>query len=144
MIALWRQLVFKDFGLKFFSFVIAVLIWMTATMAIKNDISPMRSLSMGPTEQLVLDNLPVMIMSSAEDVRSFRVNPKEVEVTVQGDAKALKRLQRKDIRVMVDLTGIGAAHDLRKRIEVSTPAGVTHVKVDPEEVQVIFPLPSRN
>jgi hypothetical protein len=40
---------------------------------------------------------------------------------------------------LVDLTGIGAAHDLRKRIEVSAPAGVTHVRVYPEEVQIIFP-----
>jgi len=36
------------------------------------------------------------------------------------------------------LTGIKAA-ELRKRIEVSTPAGVTHVRVAPQEVEIIFP-----
>jgi YbbR domain-containing protein len=132
-----RDLVLKDFGLKLFSFVVAMLLWLTVTIAIKNEIPPGRAISLAPTDQMVFQNLPVVIMSSAEDVRSFRVHPKEVDVTVQGDAQALKRLGRKDIRVLVDLTGIGAAHDLRKRIEVSTPAGVTHVKVDPEDVQVV-------
>ena len=39
---------------------------------------------------------------------------------------------------MVDLTGIEAAR-LRKRIEVSPPAGVTLVRVTPPEVDVIIP-----
>jgi YbbR domain-containing protein len=59
-------------------------------------------------------------------------------VTVQGDAKAVENLQSKDIRPIVDLTGIEAANAL-KRIEVSTPAGVTHVRVVPEQVQVVVP-----
>ena len=37
------------------------------------------------------------------------------------------------------VTGIEGAPSLRKRIEVFTPAGVTHVVVMPEEVQVIIP-----
>ena len=58
---------------------------------------------------------------------------------MRGDSKILKNLQSKDIRVLVDLTGIEAARSLRKRIEVSAPAGVTHVGVQPEEVDVIIP-----
>ena len=58
---------------------------------------------------------------------------------VEGDAQLLERLQAKDIRIMVDLTGIESATDLRKRIEVSTPAGVTHVRVDPQQVRVLVP-----
>ncbi|HWI59808.1 MAG TPA: CdaR family protein, partial [Bacillota bacterium] len=112
---------------------------LTINFAIQKEVSPVPALSLTPSEQRTFSGLPVVVMSSAEDVRSAKVNPKEVEITVQGDAKTLRNLRSKDIRVMVDLTGIQAAHDLRKRIEVSTPAGVTHVRVDPEEVQVIFP-----
>ena len=79
------------------------------------------------------------VLSSAEDVHNFKVSPSEVEVTVQGDPRTLQNLQSKDIRAMVDLTGVAAARDLRKRIEVSVPAGVTYMRVAPEEVQVIFP-----
>jgi YbbR domain-containing protein len=78
-------------------------------------------------------------MSSAQDVRNFKVNPNTVEVTVQGDARRLKELSSKDIRVIVDLTGIEGTGGLRKRIEVSTPSGVTHKRVEPEEVEVRFP-----
>ena len=83
--------------------------------------------------------VPVTIVASAEDVHSFRVNPSEVAVTVQGYPKILQNLQTNDIRAIVDLTGVAAARDLRKRIEVSVPAGVTPLRMMPEEVQVIFP-----
>ncbi len=139
MIAFFQALILRDFWLKLFSFVLAVLIWIIITIAIQNEVSPVTSLSLAPLDQRTFGSLPVMVMSSAEDVRNLRVNPKEVEVTVQGDPKTIKKLQAKDIRVLVDLTGIQTAHDLRKRIEVSTPAGITHVRVEPEEVQVIFP-----
>ena len=138
MIALVRQFLFKDFGLKLFSFGLALMIWFTVfKVASKNELAS--GLSLTPTENRVYSNLPVVILSSAEDVRSVKVNPKEVEVTVAGEAKILRLLKAQDIRVLVDLTGIGAAHDLRKRIEVSTPAGVTYVRAEPDEVQVIFP-----
>lgn len=140
MIAFLRNLVLDDFWLKLFSFVLAVLTWFTVrSMANQNEGLPVATHPTAPVHQIQISNLPVVILSSAEDVRSFHVSPSAVEVTVQGDTKTLSTLQSKDIRVLVDLTGIGAAHDLRKRIEVSTPAGVTYVKVDPEEVQVIFP-----
>jgi YbbR domain-containing protein len=140
MMSRLQEWVLKDFGLKLFSLGLAVLTWFTvSSMANQREGWPVTGASLAPPERVVISNLPVTIISSAEDVRSFRVNPKEVEVTLQGEARVLKNLQSKDIRVQVDLTGIGAAHDLRKRIEVITPAGVTYVKVDPEAVQVIFP-----
>ena len=140
MIPFLRNLVFDDFWLKLFSFILAVLTWFTVnSMATQKEGLSMGTHPATPVRQIQISNLPVIILSSAQDVRSFHVSPSVVEVTVQGDAKTLATLQSTDIRVLVDLTGIGAAHDLRKRIEVSTPAGVTHVKVDPEEVQVIFP-----
>jgi len=78
-----------------------------------------------------------MVMFAAEDVRTFKVKPSEVDVTVQGDAKILNSLQGRDIRVMVDLTGIEAAH-LRKRVEVTPPPGVGHAFAKPQEVEVII------
>ncbi|HTL56358.1 MAG TPA: hypothetical protein VL361_11815 [Candidatus Limnocylindrales bacterium] len=140
MIDSLRNLVFHDFWLKLFSFVLAVLTWFIVnSMANQKEGIATNPLSLVPPEQRVLNHLPVVILSSAEDVRSFRVSPKEVDVTVQGDPMALKELQPKDVRASVDLTGIETAQHLRKRIEVATPAGVTYVKVDPQEVQVLFP-----
>jgi YbbR domain-containing protein len=134
-----KDLILKDVWLKLFSLALATLIWFTVNIAIQNQVSPVSALPLVKTDRRTFSNLPVVIVSSAQDTRSTSVNPKEVEVTVEGDAKVLKSLYNRDIRVWVDLTGIEAAHDMRKRVEVSTPAGVTHVTVEPPEIQVIFP-----
>jgi YbbR domain-containing protein len=131
MITLLRNLILEDFWLKLFSLVLAVLLWLTVTFASQKDT--------GVDQRVLAKMLPVTIMSSTEDVHSFRVSPSEVAVTVQGNPKTLQNLQTNDIRAIVDLTGVGAARDLRKRIEVSVPAGITPLRVMPEEVQVIFP-----
>jgi YbbR domain-containing protein len=138
MIDLLRQLVFKDFWLKLFSLALAVLIWVTISLAIQKEGSPVTITSTQPIQRTFY-NLPVLVVSSAADVRDFRVKPSDVDVTVQGDAKSLQQLQEKDIRVMVDLTGVEGGPGLRKRLDVSIPPGVTRVQVRPEEVEVIFP-----
>jgi hypothetical protein len=130
MIAFLRHLFLEDFWWKLFSLVLAVLVWLIVTFASHKE---------APSEPRVFANLPIRVLSAAEDVRHFKVNPNEVEITVQGDAKTLQNLQGKDIRAMVDLTGVAVAEDLRKPIEVSVPARVTCLRVVPEEVKVIFP-----
>jgi YbbR domain-containing protein len=130
MIAFLRNLVFEDLWLKLFSLVLAILIWLTVTFASKKEIG---------TENRVFSNLPVAVLASAEDVHNFKVSPHDVEITVRGDPTTLQSLQSKDIRALVDLTGVTVARDLRKRIQVSVPAGVICMRVVPEEVQVIFP-----
>ena len=130
MIAFLRHLVLEDFWLKLFSLTLAVLIWLTVTFASQKEARP---------EIRVFSNLPVVILASGEDVHNFRVKPNEVEVTVQGDPRTVQDLDGKDIRASVDLTGVGPARDLRKPVRVSVPAGVTFMRVAPEEVQVIFP-----
>jgi len=137
MILFLRDLIFHDFLLKVFSLALAVLIWFTVT-EVQKEASPLPRLSLN-SEVRTFSNLPVVVMSAAEDVRSFKVYPSEVEVTVQGDGRILKNLLSKDIRVIVDLTGVESSGGLRKRIEVSTPSGVTHVRVEPQEVEVRFP-----
>ncbi len=139
MMEFLQNVVLKDIRLKLFSLMLATLAWFTVDVALKNSTSPVSAISLARMEQSTFFHLPVVIMSSAEDVRSMRVNPKEVDVTVRGEGRVLRNLTSKDIRVIVDLTGSEAANDLKKRVEVSTPVGVTHVKVEPEEVQVIFP-----
>jgi YbbR domain-containing protein len=131
MITFLRNLVLEDFWLKLFSLLLAVLLWLTVTFASRKDV--------GIDQRVLSKMLPVTILASTEDVHNFRVSPSEVAVTVQGNPKTLQNLQTNDIRAIVDLTGVGAARELRKRIEVLVPAGVTHMRVMPEEVQVIFP-----
>ncbi len=135
MIGFLRYLFLEDFWLKLLSVVLATVTWLVITFA---QTSGLPSLNRH-LRQRTFRNLPVVIMSTAADARNIRVEPKEVHVTVEGDGKVLDKLEGKDIHVLVDLSGIEAARDLRKRIDVSTPAGVTYIRVEPPEVQVRFP-----
>jgi YbbR domain-containing protein len=131
MITFLRNLVLEDIWLKLFSLALAVLLWLTVTFASRKET--------GIDQRTLSKLLPVTILSSAEDVHSFRISPSEVAVTMQGNSKTLQDLQTNDIRAIVDLTGVGVARDLRKHIEISVPAGITPLRVIPDEVQVIFP-----
>jgi hypothetical protein len=145
MIAWLRNLVSRDLGLKLFSLALAILLYCTIYfVALKNEIVRQAGVASLPSLASVdvrktFYNLPVLVVSSAADVRRFKVAPETVAVTVQGDPKLLDGLESDDIRALVDLTGIESGTLVRKRIEVSTPAGVTHVSVVPTEVRVIFP-----
>jgi hypothetical protein len=131
MITFLRKLILEDVWLKLFSLALAVLVWFIVTFASQKDA--------WTNQRVVPKVLPVTIVASGEDVHNFRVSPAEVAVSVQGNPKALQNLRTNDLRAFVDLTGVGAARDLRKRVEVSVPAGLTHLRVMPQEVQVIFP-----
>jgi len=138
MIAFLRQLFLEDFWLKLFALILAILIWFTVSLAIQKEVSPVPAALSQNNAERVFFNLPVVVYSLAEDVHNFRVNPQEVSVTVQGDRKALETLRGQDIGVTVNLTRLEGTH-LRKRIDVSTPAGIMHVRVEPPEVEVIVP-----
>ena len=139
MISVLHDLLFKDFWLKLFSLVLAVLIWFTVWFALNREGTPMPTFNLGQTEQHTFSGSPVIILSSAEDVRSFRVSPKEVEIAVQGEAKMVRNLQGREVRALVDLSGVKAAQGFRKHIDVSLPPGIALVHVEPPDVEVVFP-----
>jgi len=63
-----------------------------------------------------------------------------VAVKVSGPPEVMAVLQANQIHPVVDLTDISAASpNLKRRVEVSTPPGVTLISVDPPEVGILFP-----
>jgi YbbR domain-containing protein len=140
MIGVLRNLVVHDFWLKLFSLGLAFLIWyIVRPAAYKNEASPVAALVNAAAPEQIFPTVSVIIMSTAADVHDFKVSPNQVSVTVSGDARRLSEIHANDIRALVDLTGVEAARGLRKRIEITTPAGITLVRVVPEEVEVIVP-----
>lgn len=136
MIRFLKKLVLEDTLLKALSVFLATLIWLTVS-SLRGDPLPHRP----PLDarQITFFNVPVKVLSSASDVHDFRVDPQQVEVTVEGSARAVAELKTEDLRALVDLTGLEATGDVWKRIEVTTPSGVTHVRINPQEVKVIYP-----
>jgi hypothetical protein len=135
MTAFLQSLILRDFWLKLFSFALASLVWFIVNMAIKKDISP-GALALGPTEEVVFRDLPIVVLSPAQDVPSVSVSPKSATVTLQADKATMRKISNHDIRLLVDLSEDSFSKDGHRRIEVSTPAGISRVRVEPEEVQL--------
>jgi YbbR domain-containing protein len=132
---MFRELFIKDIGWKIFSLLLAAFIWLTVHKIIAEPTSPV--LPTGST--LTIGALPVFIVASAADVHLYRVLPNTVSVTVSGSPDAIATLSANQIRATVDLTEIDAAKELKRRVDVSVPSGITLLKVDPPQVGVVIP-----
>jgi YbbR domain-containing protein len=133
-----RDWVTKDFGWKLFSLFLAVAIWLTVHKIYEE---PGAVSGLAGASTVTFGNLPVCVVSTAADVRGFRVAPLTVKVTVSGSAEDMARLQADQVHAVVNLTDIGPDRDLHVPVDVSTPPGVTLVSVDPPKVGVIVPPP---
>jgi YbbR domain-containing protein len=132
-----RDLLTKDFGWKLFSVALAVAIWLIVQTIRNEPVSAVNPL--GATMTRTLNDLPVLVVSTAADVREFKVKPSVVQVTVSGRPEVVSALEEKEIRVTVDLTGIESEQSLRKRIDISTPMEVTALRVIPADVEIVAP-----
>jgi hypothetical protein len=133
-----RDWLIKDFGWKLFSLVLAVAIWLTVHKILEESEPPPPVAPPQPVA-MTFTNLPVLIVSAAADVREFHVTPNAVTVTVSGQPEIMAALRESQVHALVDLTDIEAARNLQRRVDISTPTGVTLVNVDPEEVNVVIP-----
>lgn len=129
MIALLRNLVTHDLGLKLFALALALLIWATVQFAGVT----------GPQITRTVRDVPVLVVSANADVRALRTTPDHVEVSIRGDQTMVEQLPAKSIRVTVDLTSLTAFPGMLKHLDVATPPGVTFVRVTPVEVEVLEP-----
>jgi len=129
-----RDWLIKDFGWKVFSLFLAVAVWLTVYK-----IREEPGILAAPGIENTYGNLPVHLLSATADVRNYHIDPDTVVITVSGPPKTMAVLQANQIHAMVNLTNIESSHDLHLQVEVSTPAGVTLVSVDPAEVDVIVP-----
>ena len=134
-----RDWLTKDLSWIIVSLLLAVAIWLTVHKIREEPEAPMTR-----GVENTYGNLPVYLFSASMDVHNYRVTPGTVAVTVSGPPKTMAVLQADKIHAVVDLTGIESSHDSRRPVEVSTPAGMTLVSVDPPEVGVIVPPPPSN
>ena len=131
-----RDWITKDFWWKLFSVILAVIIWLTVHKIYED---PRAAAAAAGGRPVTYDHLPVLIVSAMSDVREFRVLPGTVTVKVGGPPGVMAVVQANQIHPVVDLTGIAAGRNVKRRVEVSAPPGVTLVSVDPPEVTVRFP-----
>ena len=134
-----RNWFIKDLGWKFFSLALAVAIWLTV-YKIRNESE--QAAPAGIQEPATFNNVPILIVSSAADVRDYRVDPSAVTVTVSGTPDEIAKLHADQVRAFVDLTGIDVGN-LHRRVDISMPPGLSLISVDPEQVDVGVPPPRK-
>jgi YbbR domain-containing protein len=133
-----REWITKDLGWKLFSLFLAVVVWLTVHKIYEE---PRQSAVAANDNTVTYGNQQVLVVSTAADVEDFRVAPNAVSVTVSGPPDVMAILQANKIRATVDLSDIQTNLDLKRRVEVSTPPGVTLVSVNPSRVGIIMPPP---
>lgn len=140
-----REWLIKDFGWKMFSVFLALAIWLTVHKILDESVSSPAVVPALPpnTVAMTFTNLPVLVVSAAADVREFQVKPSAVTITVRGQPEIVAALRASQIHALVDLTDIGAARGLPRRVDISMPAGVALVSIEPAEVSVVIPAQSK-
>jgi hypothetical protein len=126
-----RAILLNNFGWKLLSVALAFAIWLTVKTTSSEE---------GQTERVFLA-LPLQIVSGTADVRTFQMDPKAVSVTVKGRPDAVHHLAEREIRALVDITSADVTHDFRCHVDVVVPGGITVVRVEPAEVQIMPPKP---
>lgn len=135
-----RDWFIKDLGWKFFSLFLAVAMWLTV-YKIRSE-SESAGPAAGIQEPATFKNVPILIVSSAADVRDYHVNPATVNVTITGSPDDIAKLHADQVRAFVDLTGIDVGN-LHRHVDISMPPGLSLISVDPEQVDVGVPPPRK-
>jgi YbbR domain-containing protein len=127
-----RDLLLKDWAWKLFSLFLATAIWLT----VHRILEPEAVSLVGRTSTLTYNNLTVNPVSSTADVRSYRVVPSSVRVTVSGPPEVMNQLQASQVQAEVNLTG---AFGKTAQVDIITPPNVTLMAVEPPIVAIIAP-----
>jgi|SRR5438445_8501383 len=146
-----RDYVLNNLGRKLVSLCLASLIWfnISSTDRKKPGLeprlleSPFGSL---PGTELVtgeFTQIPIAIVSLAQDTRAFRLAARQAKVIVSGERGQLIRLTAKDIQAVVDLTDLANARKtdtstnlIIRPVRARSPDGITVLRVEPSTVLV--------
>jgi YbbR domain-containing protein len=139
MIRLLRTIFVHDWPLKLFSLLLAVLTWLTVHFSLRQQVVPVPG-NQSLSAKTYFD-LPVTIVSANMDVSSYKVEPKEVDVTFQGSKEALEEFPRSSFRIIVDLSGTVLKAAQQLPVEVIAPAGITYAHIAPESLVRVIPPP---
>lgn len=128
-----RDAVLHNFWLKLFSLVLATMIWF-AIFSAQN--SPRADRPLFGNASVEMHNVPITVMKSAGDLRTFRLEPGTVDVTVQGPRAKAQVLTPGSLEVFINLSDVNDTVGLTKKILVHVPPDFTVVKVSPPEVRL--------
>ena len=137
MIQFLRNFFFHDWLLKLFSLTLAILTWLAVSFSLRQRVVPVP----GPANvvEKTFYDLPVAVISENSDVSGFKVEPRELDVTLQGNERLLAQVPRNEVRVLVDLSDVVLKTAQQLPVQVVAPAGITYVRVKPDNLVKVSP-----
>jgi hypothetical protein len=129
-----RDWLTNDFYWKSFSVVMAIGIWLTV-----HTFSGVGTPGGLLSSSNIYTNIPVTIVSSTPGANDVSLSPEAVTVTVSGSPEMMAAFDAERLHAYVNLTGIDAAHDLTRRVDVATQPHVTILNINPPTVTVTLP-----
>ena len=80
---------------------------------------------------------PITITKPATDTREFKVTPSEVDITLSGDEKVLRKLSSSEVRATVEIIEYKAeTNSLEIHVYVPPRGGIKLERLSPDRVQV--------
>lgn len=123
-----------NFWLKIFSLGLATMIWLTIHISITRDFALTNPNLTHPARQYL--TLPVSVITQPGDGRVYKVTPKEVMATIDGEDPILRRMSAKEIKVYLDLTDPKATSATNGELHADAPRDVTVVGLTPSVVSI--------
>jgi len=131
-----REFIQHNFWLKLISLVLAVIIWFMIQLGIQSDFKLTQNPITNPIIQESLA-LPLQVLTQPGDARVFQVAPREVTITITGEAAVLREISKRDYKAYVDLTLIHHNEPMMtEKVRLHVPSGVTVMAVSPQAVKV--------
>ena|SRR5687768_10384872 len=130
-----RTFIQHNFWLKLFSLLLATLIWFAIQhfWIESGNRQPSNPITNPIARQLF--RLPVRVLTKPGDDRVFKVDPKEVSVSITGEAAVLREVTPRNIFVYVDVGNIRSARETNQQVKVDVPKEIM-AEVVPRTVNV--------
>lgn len=129
-----RAFIQHNFWLKLFSLLLATLIWFAIHFWVESgNRQPANPITNPIARQLF--RLPVNVLTKPGDDRVFKVDPKEISVSITGEAAVVRDVTSKNIFVYVDVANIRSARETNQQVKVDVPKEII-AEVVPRTVNV--------
>ena len=86
-----RDFIQHNFWLKLFSLLLATLIWFAINFGIKSGLRPVQNPIINQTTRQII-RVPVRVLTQPGDQRVFKVDPRDVDVTLTGETAVIREV----------------------------------------------------
>lgn len=130
-----RGIILNNFGLKLFSFFMALLIWFSVRFSASYENARASSAFTRLTTREMI-RVPVQILNPPNERWRGRVEPAEVDITLSGEPSLLRKLNATDLIAFVSVHAETNSAVSTNQIRVYTPNGVTLQQLNPPQARV--------